>query len=938
MSLIKPQIKKPGLEELESAISKMRQIAYDYHRGNIDQETYEIDMEEALKDVADAIKNRFGFKVRISSMRNNYAIFPLTKDWVFDNSSLIKKFREFSEKKEYKNLLKNIKKFKKWLKENAVVIDRENARIIKFPSDITVTMLMDFTFVNFKLSVKEVVAVLLHEIGHFFTLLEMFSVTHHTTLRLLDDFISRNLDDLREMGITLTKDPKNLSYEEKKNIIIRTVEVLDKKASIPLAKIGIDKTNMEYEADAFATYFGYGGELVTALDKLMDVGGMTMTSILFFNFILLIKFLVTNLIAVAMFLFTGSLSLALAVGLFLYGLRLIAKILVFMILTTHSRVPEADEHGNVLIRIKNIKYRVISVIRTSESLDKKTKLKLIETIQQVEKELEDIEKSGYVTFLSANIKFAFAPNFSVEEELAGIVDEIINNDFYYLRTKLEVAVENIELNKLLLKDFIDTDIKVSTEDIHYQGYKDPIVNELIEFYTKVTENSVFKNTAEYLELAEELSHVIKKRFGLKVLIVPGIAVGSGFGVLPFNILDQHAFKDWKNLMKLPLPINPINFMLTYLKYESDKKMLHKIINSNIVVDYENAKIKGVSDYWNIMFIEFGRGKTYLTHKHDPTALTPEELAAVTLHEIGHLFTYIDNIKRTVVNNTMLLESFSNRYGKTDKININNENSKVAAIETLKSLTGFTNLIKTLFMELLALIGIGMDSQMIGMGGIAAKTISSIVTRNDRIGSIDMSMTDSETAADDFAVKFGLGPQLASGLDRMLTLGKIRSPLTPLIFVSLNIFLASLLITIYNGGGFSFPAFLSALIGIMGMMAVFFIIRAYIGEYFSYEKLPKRIEKMKRDLVRVIREEKNLSIEKKNEILDAIDAIEKTVKGVLQSGYGSVIWQMLLPTQNVGTEFKPDRILVNMLDDLINNDLYVFNLRLDRLYDKLLKGK
>jgi hypothetical protein len=133
---------------------------------------------------------------------------------------------------------------------------------------------------QYRFTSEEMAAVVLHEIGHFFTYCEMFSRTVTTnqvlaaTVKELDGtydvykrevIIGRAVDDLKLKDVDVVA----LAKIDKRSILETAIvtEVTEKSRS----ELGVsiyDSTASEQMADQFATRHGAGMHLVTALDKL----------------------------------------------------------------------------------------------------------------------------------------------------------------------------------------------------------------------------------------------------------------------------------------------------------------------------------------------------------------------------------------------------------------------------------------------------------------------------------------------------------------------------------------------------------------------------------------------------------------------------------------------------------------------------------------------
>jgi len=140
---------------------------------------------------------------------------------------------------------------------------------------------------SYRLTSEEMAAVVLHEIGHFFTYCETFTRTVTTNQALaamvkeLDGnyavdkrevIIARTVDDLKLKDV----DIKALAKIDKRSIL--ETAIVTEVAELSRSEIGIsiyDTTASEQLADQFASRFGAGVHLMTALNKFHDLFGGT---------------------------------------------------------------------------------------------------------------------------------------------------------------------------------------------------------------------------------------------------------------------------------------------------------------------------------------------------------------------------------------------------------------------------------------------------------------------------------------------------------------------------------------------------------------------------------------------------------------------------------------------------------------------------------------
>ena len=256
-----------------------------------------------INNIDNFIYERFGIRVKhIKSKGIPYACYPVAPNqtnvlnreiesqskWIEkklnEHESIFGKIDESKVAKDayediniiYKNLLNNRKAIIEYLKSDSIYIDLRKAKVSNLPSDYLVYIMADFhMLINIhKLNEFEIVAILLHEIGHVFTHLEYSYRVANTTQVLVD-----TVKDVVMKQNNSTKENLRLVYERatKTKVSPEFEKMNNMTAAIYVGKGLINRTisaqdhsytDSEQLADQFASKFGMGGYLVTALDKL----------------------------------------------------------------------------------------------------------------------------------------------------------------------------------------------------------------------------------------------------------------------------------------------------------------------------------------------------------------------------------------------------------------------------------------------------------------------------------------------------------------------------------------------------------------------------------------------------------------------------------------------------------------------------------------------
>ena len=273
-------------------------------------------------------------------------------------------------------------------------------------------------------------------------------------------------------------------------------------------------------------------------------------------------------------------------------------------------------------------------------------------------------------------------------------------------------------------------------------------------------------------------------------------------------------------------------------------------------------------------------------------LNAEEMAAVTLHELGHLFTFLEYVTRGVTANfaiTAASDQLAGMEDLTQRIEIieaaaNALDVKIDNVEELakvKSKSGVETVLAKKFME---------------------KYMPSAT------GSSRYDLSASEFSADQFAVRQGAGKALITALDHMNTMWGNDS--------------------YKHGKGFHILSEaikwiwgIIMTIGLMGIPLIFVGMVLVWGSYEDrlYDTPAERFDRIRRDLVQSLKNPK-LSKHQREEIIADLDVIDKIISGYTdRRSLMNLIWQSLHPRRKKAYN---DRIFQQELEKIINNDIFV----------------
>lgn len=281
-------------------------------------------------------------------------------------------------------------------------------------------------------------------------------------------------------------------------------------------------------------------------------------------------------------------------------------------------------------------------------------------------------------------------------------------------------------------------LQLSIEDINFQSNN--FFNELSLEVKKLYEK--WKDTLDYqeeLSNSQELLNIsllIKKYTNLNVKInINNLRIIAAY--LPF-ITRNHIFSNYE---KKIFNVNDS------FENENEVRQVSSILNKwEGSVDLNNAKVDGIFKEIECiieldLYLLFSKGI-----ESNNTSSIHKEIAAIILHEIGHMFTCFEFLDRSTSTNNVL-QFISN----VKKSNFTFEQKKIFIKDTISNLKDedVERLVNSPIEEQLAIIYLGLEKQ---------KSIS-------QLGNDIYDLVGCEQIADNFTTKFGAGKYLAIALEK-----------------------------------------------------------------------------------------------------------------------------------------------------------------------------
>lgn len=419
-----------------------------------------------LGDMEDILYNRLGIKFNVvigdvdecfcmpATPAKDSNLMPDTIEtmksievWASQNNVETAKEAEGAEKSKlmkqstyYKHVMKtyeNMKALYSKTRVDGVIVDREKAKMYGLPSSYKITVCMDliWCFRDMGLTSSEFVAIILHEIGHAWTVIE-YSIrnTHNTTVLL--DAIKETVNGKSPKEV-LCIAAENIKGNEALQADLRSKNIVTVYLTTAKLVIGANKyssVDAEQLADQFVARFGLGKELATAVEKVerrIPSDLFYLSHYLFEFFILFIL-----LIALLMLLVTGP-------GVLFMGAVLPILTIVGIVWINNLRnSPNASDYAaydDRINRAKRIKFDLIRTIRSNKLPKEVTKdllnqLDVLDTIINVaskDKTVGLMDKfSNFFRFNGATIKEL--------ENIDKVTESLMENDLHALTAKLKI--------------------------------------------------------------------------------------------------------------------------------------------------------------------------------------------------------------------------------------------------------------------------------------------------------------------------------------------------------------------------------------------------------------------------------------------------------------------------------------------------------------------
>jgi hypothetical protein len=331
--------------------------------------------------------------------------------------------------------------------------------------------------------------------------------------------------------------------------------------------------------------------------------------------------------------------------------------------------------------------------------------------------------------------------------------------------------------------------EIATEIIHYQNndtFPKQLETLIDQIYMKIDQGDYKSNKQIILQspFVKEIESLIKSRFNLNVVFDKELHYYLPAAILPFlsdYLTETSSLKNINTDIISELFGSRNIFKHVNMLNKEKEAYFKKIHNRKGYINLKNARVGGyLGEVKHYLILDFFILKD--------EALTAKEVTAIVVHELGHAFCGLESHHRLTTTNAVIMDV-------VDKIN-NNQLDK--AEYTFKKHFDGDDLQK-------AALG----------GGDITDFYSKVATAylgelNSQLFNAKYDQTNFENLADSFAVRFNLGKELVSGLNKLHTRhGQVYEQsrvLYSTLFV-VDLLLNLLLIILTGGVGILFSAYL-----------------------------------------------------------------------------------------------------------------------------------
>lgn len=327
------------------------------------------------------------------------------------------------------------------LNYKSVKIDLENAKINGLPADFSVIIMVDLLSAinDLAMSTEEILACILHEVGHTFIYLEQLYRMTEGSSNLIDTIRDEYLKPKSSL-----RDVLEITY--RKNTNLSPDKMSDTTLILEMVKSAITmgheygSKDAEHLSDVFATRFGYGIHLTTALVKVNkyfknEVKGFVDNM---FAISLTVLGILVYLIGLAIFLYIYSMPIiALLSGVVIYVFALISTVILgsdaaqIKINDPRSKY-DSDSYDSNFDRTNRIRQQIIAILKSSSLSNSQIKVIVnqldgVNTLMKSMKPTKSLADKVHGLFSKRNDRI----------DMKYLLEDLMNNDTYVSSARLK---------------------------------------------------------------------------------------------------------------------------------------------------------------------------------------------------------------------------------------------------------------------------------------------------------------------------------------------------------------------------------------------------------------------------------------------------------------------------------------------------------------------
>lgn len=315
------------------------------------------------------------------------------------------------------------------------------------------------------------------------------------------------------------------------------------------------------------------------------------------------------------------------------------------------------------------------------------------------------------------------------------------------------------------------------------------------------------------------------------------------------------------------------------------------------VDFETGKVSGVfAKLTSDIYITKGAFERY-----GNLVLTPAEVTAMLIHEIGHTMSYFATLGQTF-RTAFILDGFVR-----EAMKVNEPNARFKLIKDFEESTGVTISDKNTV------------SESENAGAITTVVLSDIVeSSRSQFGTTLYDMRSWESLSDQYAARQGCSADLATALDKLMG---IYEPMYyrgtfKYLMVEIAKVLGVLLLITAN----------ALLLNIIGLVIIFVMLSASPHER-EYDNPHERLTKLRNELIAQLKS-KNIASERSTSLLADIEVINRVMENIKdRHSFFEKFWLIISPYTRRQVKMGKE---IQELEQLVNNDIFVEAAKLKKL--------